>query len=207
MDKFISMKELQDNTIEDKDWHIETEDNNSDITILAIHGGGIESATSELAFVTAQTNEYNYFTFKGDRRHGNNELHVTSIHYDNEIAQDLTQKSQRAISLHGCTGQESIVYIGGKDKQLIKLITSELKDIEVDVQHAPHTMSGKQKENIVNQTQIQAGVQLEITHALRKQFFKDGKLTRKSREDQGNWDEFLYTFANALVKAVEGLHD
>lgn len=64
MDKFISMKELQENTIEDKDWHIETEDNNSDITILAIHGGGIEPATSELAFVTAQTNEYNYFTFK-----------------------------------------------------------------------------------------------------------------------------------------------
>ena len=32
-----------------------------DVTILAIHGGGIEPATSELALVTAQTNDYNFF--------------------------------------------------------------------------------------------------------------------------------------------------
>ncbi|AXV42527.1 MULTISPECIES: poly-gamma-glutamate hydrolase family protein [Staphylococcus] len=203
MDKYSTMNELQKYTNEDKDWHIESIDNHHDVTILAIHGGGIEPATSELALVTAQTNDYNFFTFKGDRSKGNNELHVTSIHYDNDTACQLTQKSKRAISIHGCTGHESVAYIGGKDEALIELITSELDKIGVNVEHAPSTMSGKQKENIVNQTRIKGGVQLELTKSLRKQFFKDGKIGRKSREDKNNWDDFLYDFANALATALD----
>lgn len=49
MDKYHSMKELQNETIENEDWEIITEDRDSDVTILAIHGGGIEPATSEIA--------------------------------------------------------------------------------------------------------------------------------------------------------------
>ena len=203
MDKYRTMIELQKNTNEDKDWHIECIDNHHDVTILAIHGGGIEPATSELALVTAQTNDYNFFTFKGDRSKGNNELHVTSIHYDNEIACQLTQKSKRAISIHGCVGHESVAYIGGKDEELIELVILELDKIGVNVKPAPSTMSGKQKENIVNQTRIRGGVQIELTQTLRKHFFKDGKFSRKNREDRSNWDDFLYDFANALATALD----
>ena len=42
MDKYHSMKELQNETIENEDWEIITEDRDSNVTILAIHGGGIE---------------------------------------------------------------------------------------------------------------------------------------------------------------------
>ena len=38
--------------------------------------------------------------------------------------------------------------------------------------HAPSNMSGKQSNNIVNCNQLGAGVQLELTSALRKQLFK-----------------------------------
>lgn len=61
----------------------------------------------------------------------------------------------------------------------------------MNVVPAPSTMSGKQKENIVNQTRIKGGVQLELTKSLRKQFFKDGKVGRKSREEKSNWDDFI----------------
>ena len=91
----------------------------------------------------------------------------------------IDSKSKRAISIHGCAGHETIAYIGGKDNELIELITSELDKIGVNVQSAPHTMSGKQKENIVNQTRIKGGVQLELTKSLRKQFLKMEKLVVK----------------------------
>ncbi|MDN8760168.1 poly-gamma-glutamate hydrolase family protein, partial [Staphylococcus aureus] len=46
MDKYQSMSELQSETIENKDWEIVTDNRDSEITILAIHGGGIEPATT-----------------------------------------------------------------------------------------------------------------------------------------------------------------
>ena len=92
MDKYHSMKELQNETIENEDWEIITEDRDSNVTILAIHGGGIEPATTELARVIANDGQFNYFAFNGMRTKGNNELHVTSINYDNDIAMDLVKQ-------------------------------------------------------------------------------------------------------------------
>ena len=54
--------------------------------------GGIEPGTTELAQVIAEKGGYNYFSFKGIRSKGNNELHVTSTHYDNKQALDLVKK-------------------------------------------------------------------------------------------------------------------
>ena len=42
--------------------------------------------------VIAEKGGYNYFSFKGIRSKGNNELHVTSTHYDNQQALDLVKK-------------------------------------------------------------------------------------------------------------------
>ena len=68
MDKFKSMTELKELTKEGKDWEIECENRSSIVTILALHGGGIEPATTELAYTIAHCGDYNYFSFKGMRR-------------------------------------------------------------------------------------------------------------------------------------------
>ena len=60
MDKYHSMKKLQNETIENEDWGDITEDRDSNVTILAIHGGGIEPATTELARVIANDGQFNY---------------------------------------------------------------------------------------------------------------------------------------------------
>ena len=62
MDTYKSMTELVRN---EKDWMIETQDRNSKSLITAIHGGGIECGTSELALLVAELSNANYFTFKG----------------------------------------------------------------------------------------------------------------------------------------------
>ena len=55
MDKFKSMTELESKTVEHEDWEIETTNQNSHVTILAIHGGGIEPATTESVSYTHLT--------------------------------------------------------------------------------------------------------------------------------------------------------
>ena len=178
MDKFKSMTELKELTKEGKDWEIECENRSSIVTILALHGGGIEPATTELAYTIAHCGDYNYFSFKGMRSKGNNELHVTSTHYDDQIALDLVRGSQRTVAIHGCEGNESVAYIGGSDDRLIELIES-LEDIGISVREAPHHISGTQENNIVNMTQTQGGVQLELTAQLRKELFKIEKVHAK----------------------------
>ena len=58
MDRFKSMKELENVTVENEDWEIETDDKDSNVSILAIHGGGIEPATTELAQVIADKGNF-----------------------------------------------------------------------------------------------------------------------------------------------------
>ena len=203
MDKFKSMTELKELTKGGKDWEIECENRSSIVTILALHGGGIEPATTELAYTIAHCGDYNYFSFKGMRSKGNNELHVTSTHYDDQIALDLVRGSQRTVAIHGCEGNESVAYIGGSDDRLIELITESLEDIGISVREAPHHISGTQENNIVNMTQTQGGVQLELTAQLRKELFKNRKSSRKNRENKDNWDDLMYDFADAMKKAIE----
>lgn len=202
MDKYHSMKELQNETIENEDWEIMTEDRDSDVTILAIHGGGIEPATSEIARVIANEGQFNYFVFNGIRTKGNNELHVTSINYDNDIAMNLVKSSERAVTIHGCLGEEDVAYIGGKDIQLKERIANELNQIGVEVKEAPSHMSGVQDDNIVNCTKNEVGVQIELTSSLRKSLFKNNKFNRKSRMDESNWDDKMYDFGQAINSAI-----
>lgn len=205
MDKFSSMQELEKETIENEDWKIIIRNRNSNVSILAIHGGGIEPATTELASMIADEGEYNYFTFEGIRSKGNQELHVTSTHYDNEDAMNLVTESNQVIAIHGCEGEEKIAYVGGKDERLKSSIIEQLNNIGIKAKEATSHISGQQDNNIVNCTVSGMGIQIELTTSLRKAFFKNNRMNRKSREDQSNWDKLMYDFANAIQSAIENI--
>ncbi|MEE1817183.1 poly-gamma-glutamate hydrolase family protein [Streptomyces sp. SP18ES09] len=82
--------------------------------ILALHGGGIEIGTSELALgiagydpgaVTAPAllpATYDYFLFEGLLSTGNKALHVTSRNCDDHVALSLAASHLNVLSLHGC---------------------------------------------------------------------------------------------------------
>ena len=205
LDKFKSMQELEKETIENEDWKIITRNRNSSVSILAIHGGGIEPATTELASIIADEGGYNYFIFEGLRSKGNKELHVTSTRYDNKDAMNLVTESNQAIAIHGCEGNESIAYVGGKDERLKSLIKEQLNHIGIKAKEAPSHISGQQDNNIVNCTTRGMGVQIELTTSLRKTFFKNNKTNRNSRENQSNWDKLMCDFAKAIKSAIENI--
>lgn len=49
----------------DVDYEIEVNETDSNVTVVAIHGGKIEKGTTELAYALASHNNYNYYSFQG----------------------------------------------------------------------------------------------------------------------------------------------
>lgn len=73
--------------------------------IMAIHGGGIEPGTSEIALATAGYHPatltpaadghglHDFWLFEGLLSSGNGDLHVTASNYDEPIATELVQNA------------------------------------------------------------------------------------------------------------------
>lgn len=150
VDRFKSMTDLMSQTIEGVDWEILTKEAEKSTIITAVHGGAIERGTTELALLMSERGEYDLYTFKGVRRNKNNELHVTSRHFDEPKLLHMVKNNQRAISIHGCMGQQPEVYIGGRDEGLIERIKVQLTQMNVVVKDAPSHISGKHTDNFVN---------------------------------------------------------
>ncbi|RIN33008.1 hypothetical protein BU063_02745 [Staphylococcus succinus] len=203
VDRFKSMTDLMSQTIEGVDWEIITKEAAKPTIITAVHGGAIERGTTELALLMSERGEYDFYTFKGVRRNKNNELHVTSRHFDEPKLLNMVENNQCAISVHGCMGQQPEVYIGGRDEELIERIKVQLNQMNIVVKDAPGHISGKHTDNFVNCCQNDAGVQLELTVALRKSFFKNNKFNLHDREHRDNWSPLLYQFTDVVISAVD----
>lgn len=68
-------------------------DNN--ILLTAIHGGGIEPGTTELARRVSNVGKYNFYSFEGLRKHNNDQLHVTSTNYDEPKLINMLENQMR----------------------------------------------------------------------------------------------------------------
>ena len=93
----------------------------------AIHGGGIEPGTTELARRISNVGKYNFYSFEGLRTNNNDQLHITSTNYDEPKLIKMLDKTKETISIHGFSGDDPIVYIGGKDRDMSKSIAKELR--------------------------------------------------------------------------------
>ncbi len=201
-DTYKSMTELMQNTIEGQDWDIETYDTDSDIISMAVHGGGIEIGTTELAKLVAEKGEYNFFSFTAKLSSNNSQLHVTSTNYDAPRIIDKIQDSAHSISIHGASGTEEYTYMGGGNTALKNLIWKNLTENGFDCRESPGNLAGVEPMNIANRTMLGMGVQLELSTEMRKAFFKDKDWSRAKREDRSTWTLKLYRYADAIVKAV-----
>lgn len=185
-----------------RNYHIDYLERNSEMVILAIHGGGIETGTSELARGIAGE-EYSYYLFEGNKVKNNTpSLHITSTHFDEENCVRLVSKSNIALSIHGMKGSGNKTFVGGRNTLLKKQITETLNYAGFPAKIVPdnHRLSGLQKENICNRTKKGMGVQLEIEAGLRKSFFRiNNKVMRGSTQKP---DFFIYINAIRSVLSV-----
>jgi phage replication-related protein YjqB (UPF0714/DUF867 family) len=181
--------------------------------IMAVHGGGIETGTSEIALATAGYDPatlatsadgyglHDFWLFEGLLPSGNGDLHVTASHYDDPIATELVRNARRCISLHGCTDAQASgkIQLGGRDHELRDIILEELELVGIPAEISTNPMlDGSLPDNIANKTEIGGCAQLEMGTSYRGSLF--GINTRPQRKKTTNAQFWL--LVGALRRAM-----
>lgn len=152
----------------------------SELAVVAPHGGGIEPGTSELAGAIAGNN-YSLYLFEGLKAANNFDLHISSHRFDAPGCRPLIQGARVALAIHGEGSAEPVVFIGGRDRELMSLLQDTLQSAGFTARkHENPELQGEHPDNICNIGTSGVGVQLEISHGLRAQFF--ASLTRAGRK-------------------------
>ncbi|OFQ93256.1 hypothetical protein HMPREF2913_00065 [Staphylococcus sp. HMSC065A08] len=201
-----SMTELYKDTTEGIDWKKDTRNVGKSVLIVAPHGGNIEQGTSELTKLVANNGDFDYFSFEAIRPSNNTQLHVTSTNYDDATLHEMIQDRTATISIHGAQGEEQLVYLGGYQSPLRDAIQSQLELKGFVVKIPPEYLGGLSNANFINKVEESTGVQLELTTALRKAFFKDEDTSTASRKKIENWTTTMYDFAEALNGAIKQVY-
>lgn len=177
VDTYSSFDELSANEVEGRDFIITCEKRDSNVLIMAPHGGKIEKWTSEIALHLAGDN-YSYYTFEGKKLQDNYKtLHITSTRFDEPKALKMTSSSDYILAIHGEKNTDKeIVYIGGMNKNLREEITRTLtqNDFLVEIHESAH-LQGINVNNICNRSKYN-GVQLELTYKLRERLHRSSKM-------------------------------
>ncbi|WP_251943605.1 poly-gamma-glutamate hydrolase family protein [Staphylococcus sp. Marseille-Q5304] len=203
-DYYESFKDMKAHTKEYRDWKISTTtSNNNDILITAIHGGGIEPGSSELAKLISKKGDFNLYSFEGLLKSDNQKLHITSTTFDEPKLIKMSKKSKTIVSVHGLDEDKKVVYIGGQDKGLAKSIKNALEKKGFNVEDSPNYVNGDSKHNIINQNGSGSGVQLEISTKYRQQFFENKDFSRSTRENVQDYNKDIFKFANAVTKGIK----
>ena len=180
-----------------------TDNPETEKVVLAIHGGGIEGGTSEVALAVAgfhpatfaQATDglgfHDLWIFEGLLSSCNSNLHVTSTEYDDPIALELVQNARRCISLHGFSdaAANGKSQIGGRDTELKCIVLEELTAAGIPAHIATDPqLDGSDPFNICNKTKSGAGVQLEMGTTFRASLFAPNCNTRELRKNNTNAD-------------------
>ena len=166
---YRSFADLQKHQVLGKDYDIVVcHRASSRVAVIAPHGGGIERRTSEIARAISGM-DLNLYLFEGIKSSGNNytALHLTSHRFDEPSCLDLIAQCLFVVSVHGCSGNDKKVLLGGLDLALKAQLAEALAHVGVAVETDGHAFPATDRNNICNRGRSRKGVQLEITGSLR----------------------------------------
>ncbi len=182
MDRFEHYADLDEKYTEGVHFSRIARDRGGTILILAPHGGGIERGTSELARSIAG-DSLSLYLFEGlmPTALESQALHITSTKFDEPGCLKLIGNFEKALAIHGSSGKEPMIYVGGKDDDLKDALIAELSARGHPVQPGRGRLAGIFPTNICNRTSSGKGVQLELSNGLRRSLFEEWR-TRKGRK-------------------------
>lgn len=187
--KYINFQNLSEHEVEGVDFKIELIDRKSPVSVIAIHGGGIEPGTTEIARSLAG-DDFSFYSFTGTKKteKENDTLHITSSAFDEPKCLGLVSKSNKVISIHGAKGEDEFLMVGGRDQDLKASLTKALKNGDYEIRLASEDLNGDSPENICNKCISNKGIQFEISRGLRNTL--------------GNNPEELSRFCDIIKKAI-----
>ena len=172
MDTYGSYIALSQNEALGQDFAILCRRASGSVVVMAIHGGGIEPGTGELAEAVAGE-DYGCYVFKGLKKSGNSTLHISSNSYDEPQGVQLAAESRVVLSIHGCRGAGERVFVGGRNRRCQREVVQALVAAGfASICSEVPGQRGLDPRNICNRCRGNAGVQLEITRGLRDRMFE-----------------------------------
>ena len=181
-DKYRNFAELARNERSGIDYGVVVRRARPAFLMLAPHGGGIEPGTSELADAIAGE-RFSFYTFEGLKSSGNAALHITSTRFDEPMCLTALKYSSVVVTLHGEHSEDDGegVFVGGLDAALGERIRTALARQGFDVRvHGDPDLQGLDPKNLCNRGTACAGVQLELSRAVRTTMFES--LSRAGRK-------------------------
>jgi phage replication-related protein YjqB (UPF0714/DUF867 family) len=169
-DRYGSFSELVRNEREGRDFLRTIIDRGAPITIVAPHGGGLEAGTSEIARAIAG-GDFSLYCFEGIKPRGNEVLHVTSRRFDDPACLDLLSRARTAVTIHGCSGQDMGIRVGGLDAGLKGVVIPALIEAGFVPLEDDAVYTGLDPANICNRSATGRGLQLELSRGLRGVMF------------------------------------
>lgn len=200
-DLYESTSQLFKNTKENVDYRIEIENRLSPVSVIAIHSGGIEAGTGEIAREIANIGQYKYYSFNGIRDSEsdspkNLELHVTSHKFLHTPCLELVSNSIATVSIHGADEKNELSFVGGKNFVHANFIKEELRKSGFYVEdNIREGLEGYAVLNICNRNMRNMGVQIEVSQGLRKMLFSENWKLKSNRINPTN--EF-YIYCKAI---------
>jgi len=138
------------------------------VAVIAPHGGGIEDGTSEIARAIAG-DDFNLYLFEGLRPSRNYAaLHLTSHRFDEPECLELLSGCHYVLAVHGCDGHGDRALLGGLDVELRAELAGVFEGIRIRAECEGHRFPAVHPTNICNRGARGRGVQLELTHPLRR---------------------------------------
>ena len=197
IEPYRDFSELVLHCVQGRDYRLVIRDVGADATVVAIHGGGIEPLTSEIATAIA-AEEHNLYDLRGIRAEGNEALRVPAPRFDEMRLRFLLQRSRTALSVLGVPGEEPTVHLGGRNRRLRAVLAERLADAGYMVRGPTGSGAAHDPRRFVNWPAA-GGVQMELSLGLRRAMTR-APLEGFRWEDPAHWTDLFY----ALVCAAQG---
>jgi phage replication-related protein YjqB (UPF0714/DUF867 family) len=201
MDKYKNFNELRQHEKEGADYDIQMRKGISGIAVIAPHGGGIEPGTVDIADSVAG-GEHGFYCFKGIKKGGNSDLHISSDKFDEPNGRRIAEEADFVLAIHGCSGTEEVIFIGGNDIEFRKRLSYALVQAGFIVKGEPRSgLEGTKPTNICNRGRTGRGGQIELSQGLREKMFEhlaDGAGRRKRKE--------FFDFVAVLRKVLKSIY-
>ncbi|MEC1943209.1 poly-gamma-glutamate hydrolase family protein [Bacillus velezensis] len=202
-DKYRNFEELKANE-SPFNFSVFSKEQDTDVLILAPHGGGIEGGTSELAKELSEA--YSTYLFEALKIPGAFDLHLTSTNFDEPRALEMLQEHEFTLSLHGYASNVEHVLVGGTDRNKAEAITRTLNNAgySAELLDEGTRLSGSSPNNVANKNKSGKSIQLELSTGLRKSMFNTFSLKGRSDTRNENFYNFIDTLSGFLNENVEG---
>lgn len=199
MTPYREFAELVLHTIKDKDYRFVITNSSSDVTVVSIHGGGIEPLTSELAAAIAGQ-QYNLYDLRGLRAQGNEMLRIPIARFDEVRLRSLMDRSQVGVSIQGIAGADTAIHLGGGNKRLRQITRQHLEGAGFETGE-PVSVRASHDPSLFFNWPARGGVQIELTRAIREQMVTC-PLEGFAWEDASRWQPIFHTFVKAVRAAL-----